>query len=103
MSRGLALLFLGPKHSRWDGCQPHAPAASTLGKDPVSIVQEAGWAPGPVWTVANLVPTGIRSRTVILTELPGPNFYLICLNNTKNLAVKHTELCCFGTLIYFCS
>jgi len=22
----------------------------TSGKDPVSIVQEAGWAPGPVWT-----------------------------------------------------
>ena len=35
------------------------------GKEPVPIVQEAGWAPGPVWTgVENLVPTGIRSRTV---------------------------------------
>ena len=22
----------------------------TPGKDPVSIVQDAGWAPGPVWT-----------------------------------------------------
>jgi len=32
------------------------------GKDPVSIVREAGWAPGPVWTGAkNLAPTGIRS------------------------------------------
>jgi hypothetical protein len=29
---------------------------------PVPIVQEAGWAPGPVWTCAkNLAPTGIRS------------------------------------------
>ena len=29
---------------------------------PVPIVQEAGWAPGPVWTGAeNLAPTGIRS------------------------------------------
>ena len=35
------------------------------GKDPVPILQEAGWAPEPVWTDAeNLVPTGIRSRTV---------------------------------------
>ena len=34
----------------------------TPGKDPVPIVQEAGWAPRPVWTGAeNLVPTGIRS------------------------------------------
>ena len=31
-------------------------------KDPVPIVQEAGWAPGPVWTGAeNLAPSGIRS------------------------------------------
>ena len=31
-------------------------------KDPVPIVQEAGWAPGPVWPgEENLVPTGIRS------------------------------------------
>jgi hypothetical protein len=34
----------------------------TLGKDPVPIVQEVGWAPGPVWTGAgNLAPTGIQS------------------------------------------
>jgi hypothetical protein len=31
-------------------------------KDSVAIVQEAEWAPGPVWTGAeNLAPTGIRS------------------------------------------
>jgi len=30
--------------------------------NPVPIVQEAGWAPGPVWTGdKNLVPTEIRS------------------------------------------
>jgi len=35
----------------------------TPGKDPVPIVQEAGWAPGPDWTGGeNLArPTGIRS------------------------------------------
>jgi len=32
------------------GCQPHAPSASTHGKDPVPILQEARWAQGPVWT-----------------------------------------------------
>jgi hypothetical protein len=38
------------------------PRRFTPGKDPVSIVQEAGWAPGPVWTCAkNLASTGIRS------------------------------------------
>ena len=35
------------------------------GKDPVPIVQEAGWAPELDWTCAeNLAPTGIRTRTV---------------------------------------
>jgi hypothetical protein len=34
----------------------------TPGKDLVPIVQEAWWAPGPVWTGAeNLTPIGIRS------------------------------------------
>ena len=34
----------------------------TRGKDPAPIVQEAGWAPGPVRTGAeNLTPTGFRS------------------------------------------
>ena len=32
------------------GGQRHAPAAIPPGKDPVPIVQEAGWAPWPVWT-----------------------------------------------------
>jgi len=39
------------------GGQRHAPTAFTSGKDPVAIVQEAGWDPGPVWTDAeNLAP-----------------------------------------------
>ena len=34
------------------------------GKDPVPIVQEAGWAPEPVWIGAeNLAPTGFDPRT----------------------------------------
>ena len=37
----------------------------TPGKDPVPIVQEAGWAPGPVWTNAeNLAPPEFDPRTV---------------------------------------
>ena len=45
--------------------QCHAPAAPYPGKDPVPIVKEAGWAPGPVCTGAeNLAPPGFDSRTV---------------------------------------
>ena len=37
------------------------PGRFTPGKDPVPNVQEAGWAPGPIWTGAeNLASTGIR-------------------------------------------
>ena len=36
----------------WGG-QPHAPATSTPGKDPVLVLQEAGWAPGSIWTADN--------------------------------------------------
>jgi len=40
------------------------PGRFTPGKDPVSNVQEAGWAPGPVWTGAEILsPTGIRVYT----------------------------------------
>ena len=47
------------------GGQRHAPAAFSSGKDPVPIVQEAGWAPGPVWTgAANLAPSEFDPRTV---------------------------------------
>jgi len=49
VGRGIALLFSRTFGTRWGvGGQPHAPAASTQEKDPVPIVQEAGWAPGPV-------------------------------------------------------
>jgi hypothetical protein len=62
------------------GGHRHAPAAFTPGIDPVPIVKEAGWAPGPVWAGAeNLAPTGIRSpdrpaRSESLYRLsyPGP-------------------------------
>jgi hypothetical protein len=41
------------------------PGRFTPGKDPVPIVQEAGWASGPVWKSAkNLFPTGFDPRTV---------------------------------------
>jgi hypothetical protein len=37
--------------------QHHTPAALSRERDPVPILQGAGWAPGQVWTVAeNLAP-----------------------------------------------
>jgi hypothetical protein len=48
-----------------DGWSTPRPGRFTPGKDPVPIVKEAGRAPGPFWTGAELLsPIGIRSRTV---------------------------------------
>ena len=63
------------------GGQRHAPAVLPLGKRPSTHCYEAGWAPGPVWRVAeNLALTGIRSpdrkaRSESLYRLryPGPS------------------------------
>jgi hypothetical protein len=69
--------------------QRNAPAALYPGKDPVPIVQEAGWAPGPIWTGAkNPVPTGIRSPdrpapSQLLYRLRYPAHKLI--NKIKNI------------------
>jgi len=41
------------------------PGRFTPGKDPVPILQEAGWAPGAVWTGAKIsLPPGFDPRTV---------------------------------------
>jgi len=56
------------------------------GKIPVPILQEAGWAPGPVWTGGNsrphrdLIPDRpARGSVAIPTELPDPRPYPIYL------------------------
>ena len=61
-SRGIALSFHYHGTRRGWGVSVTLRPLFTLRKDTVPIVQEAGWAPGPVWTGAeNLAPTGIRS------------------------------------------
>jgi hypothetical protein len=65
-------------------------------KDPASSVQEAGWAPGPVWTGAeNLASTGIRSPdrparkpVAIPSELPGPHVLFMACGNSAVL-IRH--------------
>ena len=49
------------------------------GKDPVLVLQKAGWAPGPVWTGGKSRPhrdsipdRAASSSVAIPTELPGP-------------------------------
>ena len=71
-----------PSTSALDGGGRSAPRSGrfTPVNDPVPIVEQAGWAPGPVWTgVEDLAPTSIRSpdrpaRSESLYRLsyPGP-------------------------------
>ena len=71
---------------RWSTTRP---GRFTPRKDTVSIVQESGWASGPVWTGAeNLAPTGIRPSdrpTQSLTMLFRPTGNTaVQFNNTNN-------------------
>ena len=61
----------------------------TLGKDPVPILQEADWAPGPVWTGGKSRPhrdsipdRPDRSPVAIPTGLPGPRPSRYCFQIT---------------------
>ena len=77
-SRGIALLFLDHGTIRGRGVSFTPRPLFNPGKDPVPIVQEAGWALGPIWTGAeNLALTGIRSpdrpaRSQLLYRLSYP-------------------------------
>jgi len=79
VGRGIALLFHDRGTRRgWvvsSTPRPHF----TSGKDPVPILQEAGWAPGPVWTDGKSRPhrdsipdRPARSSVALPTELPRP-------------------------------
>jgi hypothetical protein len=77
----MSLLFfnLGAVSSGWSAPRP---GRFTPWKNPVPIVQEAGWTPGPVWTCAkNLATTGIRfpdraarGQSLYGLRYPGPSW-----------------------------
>jgi hypothetical protein len=61
-SSGIALPFHDHGTRRGWGVSVTPRPLFTPGKNPIHIVQEAGWAPGAFWTGAeNIAPTGIRS------------------------------------------
>ena len=80
VGRGIALLFRDRGTGMWVSGQQHAPAALyPRGKDPVPILQQAEWAPGPIRTGGKSRPhrdsipdRPARTSFAIPTELPGP-------------------------------
>ena len=81
-------------------------------KDPVPIVQEAGWAPRSVWTSAeNLAPTGIRSpdrparsqslyRLSSQTQTAPQTYYNTVLSDYLSILVCFTYLTMIYTYVY---
>ena len=65
-SRGIALPFYDHGTRRQWGFSVTLWPLFTPGKDPVPIVQEAGWAPGPVWT-------GAENLAADRDSIPGPS------------------------------
>ena len=87
-SRGIALLFLNHGTRRGWGVNITPRPLFTPGKDPVPILQEAGWAPEPVWTGRKFHPHRdsipdclARSSVAISTELPGSQFVTRTVRN----------------------
>jgi hypothetical protein len=73
------------------GGQRHAPAALPQEREAVPIVQEAGWAPGPVWTVAEKILPFLGGRCFMdLVGLLGYLFVclVVCLF-VRSLARRH--------------
>ena len=82
VGRSIALLFhdSGTRRGEWSAAR----TGRTLppGKEPVPILQEAGWAPGPVWTGGrsrshrdSIQDRPARSSVTIPTELTGPQVF----------------------------
>jgi len=63
--RGISLLLKDLGTRRWWGVSSTPRPHFTPGKDPIPIAQEAGWAPGPVWT-------GRKSHP-LQDSIPGPS------------------------------
>ena len=106
VGRGIALLFHDRGTRRgWvvsSTPRPHV----TSGKDQVPILQEAGWAPGPVWTGGKSRPhrDSIPDRpafspVTITNELPGPQQDIVI--NCVSLHISTRYSCQIATELEF--
>jgi len=88
-SRGITLLFHVHGTRKWWGVSVTPRPLFTPGKDPVPIVQEVGWAPGPVWTGAeNLAPTRFRSP-----DRPARSQSKVYMRQSKNVEANQDGMC----------
>jgi len=92
VSRGIALLFLDRDTRRgWVVSSTPRPHFTPV-KDPVPILQEAGWAPGPVWTGGKSLPhqdsipnRPASSQSLYQLSYPATLYYICwCINDSRN-------------------
>jgi hypothetical protein len=95
---GIAPTHSRPRHYMGVSGQRHAPCRSlSPGKGlPVPIVQEAGWAPGPVWKQEArgkiLSPLlGIEPRSQVVQ--PVASHYKVCSYTSQNSDLWVSDLC----------
>jgi len=81
--------------------QQHAPAALYPRKEPAPILQEAGWAPGPVWTGGKSCPyrdsipdLPARSQSLYRLSYPAHNNNNNNNNNRAGIALSVQWLGC---------
>jgi hypothetical protein len=81
------------------------PARLYPGKDPIPIVQEAGWAPGPVWTGRKSLPhldsipdRPARSQSLYRLSYRAHTLLIVAVNNLREqeqfleFILKYTSL-----------
>jgi len=106
VGRGIALLFHDRGTRRGWVVSGTPRSHFTSGKDPVSIVQEAGWAPGPIWTGGKSHPhrdsipdRPARSQSLYRLSYPAmigvtPTILTICVMHCtvySNLVKQHGQ------------
>ena len=84
VGRGIALLFHDRDTRRGWVVSSTPPPHFTSGKDPVPVLQEAGWTPGPVWTGGKSRPhrdsiPDRPARSQLLYRLSYPSHHCITI------------------------
>jgi len=94
VGRGIALLFHDRGTRRGSVVSSTPQPHFTPGRDPVPILQEAGWVPGPVWTGGKSRPhrdsipdRPARSQSLYRLRYPAHN--ITTYNAKKNFSVRN--------------
>jgi len=105
VGRGIVLLFhnRGTRRGRMVSSTPRPHL--TPGKDPVPILQGAGWAPGPVWTGGKSRPhrdsipdCPARSQSLYRLSYPAQQPHLVSRFNKEQSNISTCPLALHGLL-----